>query len=76
MEADVWVRSLTAEIRALKDRICNLAREGIVPRSALQTAASIAGLLLTTGALVTAIPEKEKRLPAEGKVKFVSPESS
>jgi len=31
-----------------------------VTRSALQNAASIAGLLLTTEALVTEIPEKEK----------------
>jgi len=32
-------------------------------RSALQNAASIAGLLLTTEALVTEIPEKEKTPP-------------
>ena len=63
MEADVCVRSLTAEIRALKDRICNFVAEGIVTRSALQNAASIAGLLLTTEALVTEIPEKEKTPP-------------
>jgi chaperonin GroEL len=31
-----------------------------VTRSALQNAASISGLLLTTEALVTEIPEKEK----------------
>jgi chaperonin GroEL len=35
-----------------------------VTRSALQNAASIAGLLLTTEALVTEIPEKEKPAPA------------
>jgi chaperonin GroEL len=34
-----------------------------VTRSALQNAASIAGLLLTTEALVTEIPEKEKAPP-------------
>jgi len=34
-----------------------------VSRSALQNAASIAGLLLTTEALVTEIPEKEKPMP-------------
>ncbi len=34
-----------------------------VTRSALQNAASIAGLLLTTEALVTEIPEKEKSPP-------------
>jgi chaperonin GroEL len=35
-----------------------------VTRTALQNAASIAGLLLTTEALVTEIPEKEKPAPA------------
>ena len=34
-----------------------------VTRSALQNAASICGLLLTTEALVTEIPEKEKTPP-------------
>ncbi len=36
-----------------------------VTRTALQNAASIAGLLLTTEALITDIPEKEK-MPAGG----------
>jgi chaperonin GroEL len=31
-----------------------------VTRSALQTAASISGLLLTTEAIITEMPEKEK----------------
>ncbi|HPO09198.1 MAG TPA: TCP-1/cpn60 chaperonin family protein, partial [bacterium] len=35
-----------------------------VTRSALQNAASIAGLLLTTEALITEKPEKEKPAPA------------
>ena len=35
-----------------------------VTRSALQNAASIAGLLLTTECLITEIPEKEKSAPA------------
>jgi chaperonin GroEL len=35
-----------------------------VTRSALQNAASISGLLLTTEALVTEIPEKDKPAPA------------
>src|SRR5256714_335676 len=35
-----------------------------VPRTALQNAASIAGLLLTTECLITEIPEKEKKAPA------------
>jgi chaperonin GroEL len=37
-----------------------------VTRSALQNAASIAGLLLTTECLITEIPEKEKAAPAPG----------
>ena len=37
-----------------------------VTRSALQNAASIAGLLLTTECLITDIPEKEKQAPAAG----------
>ena len=35
-----------------------------VTRTALQNAASIAGLLLTTECLITEIPEKEKSSPA------------
>ncbi|MBI3312531.1 MAG: chaperonin GroEL [Candidatus Omnitrophica bacterium] len=37
-----------------------------VTRLALQNSASIAGLLLTTEALVTDLPEKEKAMPAHG----------
>jgi chaperonin GroEL len=37
-----------------------------VTRYALQNAASIAGLLMTTEALVTEIPEKEERAPMPG----------
>jgi chaperonin GroEL len=37
-----------------------------VTRSALQNAASIAGLLLTTECLITELPEKEKPAPAGG----------
>jgi chaperonin GroEL len=37
-----------------------------VTRSALQNAASIAGLLLTTEAVITDLPEKEKPAPAGG----------
>jgi len=37
-----------------------------VTRTALQNAASIAGLLLTTECLITEIPEKEKASPAPG----------
>jgi chaperonin GroEL len=50
------------------DEYTDLVKAGIVDptkvtRSALQNAASIAGLLLTTEALVTEIPEKEKAPP-------------
>jgi chaperonin GroEL len=37
-----------------------------VTRSALQNASSIAGLMLTTEALITEIPEKEKTPPMPG----------
>ena len=37
-----------------------------VTRTALQNAASIAGLLLTTECLITDIPEKEKPAPMPG----------
>ncbi len=37
-----------------------------VTRTALQNAASIAGLLLTTECLITEIPEKEKKTPGPG----------
>jgi chaperonin GroEL len=51
-----------------KGEYVDLVKAGIVDptkvtRSALQNAASIAGLLLTTEALVTEIPEKEKAPP-------------
>src|SRR5881628_3562800 len=53
------------------DEYTDLVKAGIVDptkvtRTALQNAASIAGLLLTTEALVTEIPEKEKRTPMPG----------
>src|SRR6266536_488497 len=53
------------------DEYTDLVKAGIVDptkvtRSALQNAASIAGLLLTTEALVTELPEKEKTPPMPG----------
>jgi chaperonin GroEL len=53
------------------DEFTDLVKAGIVDptkvaRSALQNAASISGLLLTTEALVTEIPEKEKTPPMPG----------
>ena len=49
----------------------DLVKEGVidptkVTRLAIQNAASIAGLLLTTECMVTEIPEKEKPMPAGG----------
>jgi len=37
-----------------------------VTGTALQNTSSIAGLLLTTEALVTEVPEKKKEMPATG----------
>lgn len=53
---------------AESETYCDMLKEGVVDptkvtRSALQNAASISGLLLTTEALVSEIPEKEKALP-------------
>ena len=53
---------------AEKEKYCNLFDAGIVDptkvaRSALQNAVSVAGLLLTTGCLVTDIPEKKMEMP-------------
>jgi len=56
---------------ALADKYCDLVVAGIIDptkvvRSALQNAASVAGLLLTTDALVAEIPEKKPAAPAGG----------
>jgi chaperonin GroEL len=56
---------------ALHDRYENLVEAGVIDptkvvRSALQNAASIAGLLLTTEALVSEIPEEKSEAPAPG----------
>jgi chaperonin GroEL len=53
------------------DKYEDLIKAGVVDpkkvtRTALQNAASIAGLLLTTECLVTEIPEKEKKAPMPG----------
>ncbi|HEX3800734.1 MAG TPA: chaperonin GroEL [Verrucomicrobiae bacterium] len=53
------------------DEYVDLVKAGVVDpkkvtRSALQNAASIAGLLLTTECLITELPEKEKPAPAGG----------
>ncbi len=53
---------------AEKDNYCDLVKVGVVDpvkvtRSALENAASVAGLLLTTDVLVTDIPEKKQPAP-------------
>ena len=54
---------------ALKSEYCDVASRGIidptkVTRSALQNAASVAAILLTTGSVVADIPEKQPAAPA------------
>ena len=56
---------------ALVDKYCDLVKAGVivptkVERSALQNAASVAGLLLTTAAVVSEIPEKKPPAPGGG----------
>jgi chaperonin GroEL len=53
------------------DRYCDMVKEGIIDptkvvRSALQNAASVATLLLTSDALVAELPKEEKKAPAGG----------
>jgi chaperonin GroEL len=54
---------------ARMDRYCDMVREGIIDptkvvRSALQNAASVSTLLLTSDALIAEIPKDEKKAPA------------
>ncbi len=56
---------------ALAGKYCDLVKAGVivpmkVERTALQNAASVAGLLLTTDAIVSDIPEKKKALAGGG----------
>jgi chaperonin GroEL len=74
LEGSVIVEQLKNEKKNVgydinKDAYIDMLEAGIidpakVTRMALQNAASIAGLLLTTEALVTDIPEKDKSAPA------------
>jgi len=55
----------------LNDRYENLVQAGVIDptkvvRTALQNAASIAALLLTTEALVSEVPEEKKQAAAPG----------
>jgi chaperonin GroEL len=69
------VREMNNEegFNALTERYENLVEAGVIDptkvvRSALQNAASIAALLLTTEAVITQIPEREAHvgMPAQG----------
>ena len=56
---------------AREGRYCDLVKEGIIDptkvvRHALQNAASVATLLLTSDALVAELPKEEKKGPAGG----------
>jgi chaperonin GroEL len=56
---------------ARNDKYCDMVKEGIIDptkvvRSALQNAASVATLLLTSDALVAEVPKDEKKAPAGG----------
>jgi chaperonin GroEL len=62
---------VTFGYNALTGKYTDLVKDGVivptkVERSALQNAASVAGLLLTTDAVVSEIPEKKKPAPAGG----------
>ena len=64
-------KSATYGYNALTHEFGDMVKQGVivpmkVERIALQNAASIAGLLLTTDALVSEIPEKKKKTPAGG----------
>jgi chaperonin GroEL len=74
LEGSVIVERLKTEKDTIgydinQDEYVDMLKSGVidptkVTRTALQNAASIAGLLLTTEALITDIPEKEKSAPA------------
>jgi chaperonin GroEL len=56
---------------ARENRYCDMVKEGIIDptkvvRSALQNAASVSTLLLTSDALVAELPKEEKKAPAGG----------
>src|SRR5437773_3122502 len=77
LEGSVVVERLSHEQRAnwgfdvMKEDYVDLVQAGIidpakVTRSALENAASVAGMILTTEALVTELPEKKSAAPAGG----------
>ena len=69
---EIVKRAVESPLRCLASReYKDLVKAGVVDpkkvtRSALQNAASIAGLLLTTECLITELPEKEKPAPGGG----------
>jgi chaperonin GroEL len=77
LEGSVVVERLSREERpnwgfdVMSEEYCDLVAKGIidpakVTRSALENAASVAGMILTTEALVTELPEKKPAAPAGG----------
>ena len=71
MVSKVKDMALEVGFNALNDRYENLVQAGVIDptkvvRTALQNAASIAALLLTTEALVSEIPEEKKEAAAPG----------
>jgi chaperonin GroEL len=76
MEGSIIVREVMDEdgnkgYDAERNKHVDMLESGIidptkVTRTALQNAASVAGLLVTTECLVTEVPEKEKEMPAGG----------
>ena len=71
MVSKVKDMALEEGFNALNDAYENLVQAGVIDptkvvRTALQNAASIAALLLTTEALVSEIPEEKKQGPAPG----------
>ena len=64
-------KEYTVGYDAAKGEWCDLVKAGIIDpakvvRTALQDAASVAGLLITTEAMVAQLPEKKPALPAPG----------
>ncbi len=76
LEGAVWVEAVSNAsgnmgLNALTGKLEDLLQAGVVDpakvtRSALQNAASVAGLLLTTEVLIADKPEKESPMPAQG----------
>jgi chaperonin GroEL len=71
MNAVLQTKDLNNGYDARLDRYCDMVKEGIIDptkvvRCALQNAASVSTLLLTSDALVAEMPKEEKKAPAGG----------